>query len=793
MRLIIGVLAAVLLTAIAIAGQPNFLLGQVIYIPPPNSNAPREEFVGPFASWTQLNCAASPTDSTSCWQTAINAISTTHPVLYVPAKTYSINGTLIVDPAHVTGVSPPQFLSIVGADPATTQIVWNGSSGGTMVLVDSVGYSRLFSRITLNGNNLAAIALNQSCSVSAQGDCAFTLAHPGTFDESNEYADTVFENAQYGMQCGTAGHGCADNQMIRAKFLGNSVAGAGLGNFNALVWECFSCTIANNARGLTNDNGAGGWAGGFHAFNSLFQNNTPGGDVIVGNTTAFSMVGNYSAGSNRFIGNTFQTQNVANWLVANNTVASATQSTCIDIGSMGPLTLVNNVLKCGGSTPVVDVLGQGAATDALSVGNTFTVGTVSSTGACGTTVSAATHCHQMGGVGGDTVNAGVSIPATPTMPPPPVNNSRTICDAAAGQAGIAAAMTCAINSGTTKPIVHIPAGSYSISTTLTVPGCPSAGCDMQIIGDGYLTSLNATSANAILQLTGPSSATVSEIAFNGNSNAAQAIVITNADQVGARVYIDGALLPRNTTSLFSDNLNNTLVETHGIYSFNGDSLLGSAFHVVGSGATAAGRTSTWGGTVANDYWSYLVSGDARVTSVSKWTDKGGGTASCGDISLTGNGIFTWGGGVDFINNATGCNSNNIAINNFTGTAGLFSDDLSESDSPGNILVSGTNTNASILTSGVTSNRSPYYSHTGTGETATAFLEPFWYNGAWNSLAESPSSFTCPSATCTLITNATNQLKGMVPTVPTALASGITDVFIHRISVDSATNAVHIQH
>jgi hypothetical protein len=753
-----------------------------------SSTTAEEEFVGPFASWTQLNCPASPTDSTACWQSAINALSTTHPVLYVPAKTYSISGTLAVDPSHISAINPPQYITIVGADPATTQIVWNGTSGGTMIRVDAVGYSRLFSRITLNGNGLAAIAMNQSCSTP---NCNI-----GQFDESNEYADTVLENAQYGMQCGTAGNGCADNQMIRDKFLGNSIDGLLVGNFNALVWECFYCTITNNAHGLTNDPGG---AGGFHVFNSLFQNNSVG-DVGIGNTTTFSFVGNYSSGSAQFLVGGGSNSSVANILMANNTIVDTTQNTAIDVSPVGPLTLVNNLIKNAGGTPVVNVRGN-IASDLLSVGNTFTAGTVSSTGGCGTaiTVSNSGSCHEVN----DQKNTNPTIPPVPTLGfAVPQNQNRTICDTSAQtQAAIQTAMTCAINSVTTKPIVHIPAGTYSISSTLTVPACPNAGCDMQIVGDGYFTQLNAASglgSNPIFTLTGPSKATLNELALNGNNNQANGILITNADQVGARVYIEGMLAPQNTSAIFSDNLNNTLVEAHGIYAFY-RSVIGSSntFRVVGSGSTAAGATRIFGGTNSGSYYVYGISGDAHFTDIASWTDRGGVDNSCAMVNLTGSGTFTMGGGVGFIGNSAGCNGANTIIRNFTGIAGLFSEDLSESDTGsgaccGSIAVSGTGTGGQDLIAGWTSNASTYYSHTATGDTS-AFLDPYYYNGAWNSLAETPSSFTCPGTTCTLITNATAQLEGTAPTLRTALASGVTDVYIHRVYVDSAINAVHVQH
>ena len=120
-----------------------------------------DEFVGPFPSWinvkTQYGAVGDGvTDETAALQAAFNAVgnsNSTASVVYLPAGTYRITGTLTV--------SYKMNISIIGADPATTKIIWGGSGGGTMFKVNGIAYSR-FNRITFDGAATAAIAVDQS-------------------------------------------------------------------------------------------------------------------------------------------------------------------------------------------------------------------------------------------------------------------------------------------------------------------------------------------------------------------------------------------------------------------------------------------------------------------------------------------------------------------------------------------------------------------------------------------------------------------------------------------------------
>jgi hypothetical protein len=118
---------------------------------PQSSNTPSrslagEEFVGPFPSWVNLKTAYHAVgdgraDDSAAFQNALNELGASghSPVLYIPSGHYRITRTL--------ALSYNINLSVVGEDPASTFIVWDGPAGGTMLSVNGIAYSR-FTRLT---------------------------------------------------------------------------------------------------------------------------------------------------------------------------------------------------------------------------------------------------------------------------------------------------------------------------------------------------------------------------------------------------------------------------------------------------------------------------------------------------------------------------------------------------------------------------------------------------------------------------------------------------------------------
>src|SRR6266513_5146070 len=157
------VLGAGLITALlSVSGLADSLFGDVSTTQAASIPAQGDEFVGPFASWVNLKTAYGAkgdgvTDDTEALQNALNDVGTgTHsPVLWIPAGTYKITGTL--------NLIKRIGISVIGEDPATTIIKWGGSNAATnaMLNIDGVAYSR-FNRLTFDGSGSQVIAVNQS-------------------------------------------------------------------------------------------------------------------------------------------------------------------------------------------------------------------------------------------------------------------------------------------------------------------------------------------------------------------------------------------------------------------------------------------------------------------------------------------------------------------------------------------------------------------------------------------------------------------------------------------------------
>jgi len=96
-----------------------------------------DEFVGPFASWVNVKteCGAvadGRADDSAAIQKGldlINPANAKRKVLYFPAGTYRITKTLNVPRTeHAQTIG----MGIIGEDPATTSIIWDGPPEGRM-------------------------------------------------------------------------------------------------------------------------------------------------------------------------------------------------------------------------------------------------------------------------------------------------------------------------------------------------------------------------------------------------------------------------------------------------------------------------------------------------------------------------------------------------------------------------------------------------------------------------------------------------------------------------------------
>lgn len=757
-------------------------------------SSPSEEFVGPFANWVNVTSASGcssigngTTDATTCLQNALNGLGSAAPVVYFPAGTYLISGTLIV-----TG---QQYVSIIGQDPATVSIVWNGLPGGTMLELAGVAYSRV-NRITFNGMNGAGEAVDQSWSGSGN-----------YFDSGNEYADDIFENVGTGLGCGNAGHGCAETTVLRGKFLNNSQNGVETGNGNALdMWVWYSL-FSNDAVAVGNNT-----SGNPHVFESVFENSTTC-DFNTTNTGIETLAFNYSTGSKQFIC-AAGSGNPDVVMAIGNTVVGTTQSKAVNLANLGPLFFAGNIViqKSGNTTaPIVNVTGgNGNSTDVFSYGNYFTTGS----GTCTTSAPAYSqgHCHEINDTitacpGSGAINCSPSPPILPSTPSPFVGSIIEVGPGASTstiQSDINTA--CTANNG---EVVHLQAGSYSISSTLNV-GTTST-CAIKLIGDGGYTTLTwtGTSGGTAIQCGGTSgSGYVCRSIFrdfqcNGSSQAGNCILISNADQAGARVWAEELNLsgsgganssPTGATNLYVNGVNATLVELHDFLSSgvnNSTFTSGSGVSVVAGSSPSGSQVNIFTGTNSGNFLNYALSGNSSLLIEQAWTDAASHNQQL--LTATGPGTFTYANSTGYLV-GTGTA---LGVSAFTGRGALININMMGSATSTTSL-SGSAAGGEVLADGLIGIANPFFSDT----TSPADTSAFW-NGqttlsppsgqATGELSETCVTLSpCPStASNGFLTDTLNQILTTKPTLPTTLGSGITDARLYRVYTGS-TNSYGIQ-
>lgn len=453
--------------------------------PPVPSGPSEEEFVGPFPSWVTAG-----QDLQAAFDQIGNEGSQSS-VVFIPAGTYTITKTLKLN--NKTNIS------IIGADPATTKIVWAGPAGGRMIEINGTSYSR-FNRITWDGKGIATIAINQSWDG--------VIEH---FDTGNEYSDNVFQDVDYGIYGGHSGFGFAETTINRCKFLRNRIAGISCGNFNALDCWVWSSYFEDCGIGITNAFGAGN----FKVYGSVFKGSKVA-DITIHNTSEFAFRDNYSINSKMFLHAAF-TGNPCSTTLQGNVILDPIDDLCIKIENQGPVTFIDNTIRSrpGAVGPVVSNPSWPNSTF-FSLKNTFTV---------------ENPLQVSWSIVDDNPTASLSGLKEPVLPGTPKKTTKTIREVPAGASTFV--IQGLINQG---GIVHFPHGNYSITETLTIP----ANSSVQIVGDGHgdrkpTRLIWAGTTGPLLKVIGPSKAILRDISLRGEHLVTN-ILLTNS--TGGRVYTD---------------------------------------------------------------------------------------------------------------------------------------------------------------------------------------------------------------------------------------------------------------
>lgn len=560
-----------------------------------------EEFVGPFPSWRNIKTAYGAVgDGVADDTAAINAAlldlrlarNNGWSVLYLPAGTYRVTSTLV----NTQRIDHNDYLgfSIIGEDPATTKIVYDGPVGGDLWELD--GWYCKVSRLTLDG----------------AGKAQNLLLRNGGFSTACEVSDIWFKDAEVGLRLGGGQvGGQAEHAVLRCHFT-RLDQGLVTSNFNSMdIWVWWSL-FEDCGKAVFNQ------AGNYHVYNSVFLRSTEQ-DIASNNLMSFSFVGNTSVGSKTFLdwrgGHTWGSPA----LVMGNRIYQPTSGVAMHTGNGGPWVLVDNVVGAAGDNSTQLNL---TARDNLLVGNRLTSTAPVARG--GRTRDVGTTRHDA---------AELSTPSQIFLPPTPPRRSRPIFEVAAGTgddaAAFQAAISAAVASPDPRPVIHLAQGTWRLNRTVTIP----AGRALRIVGDGgaeHGTRLvwggAAGSPGPVLLLRGPSRADLRDffVVGNGYETNVDGLVIEEPDLPGGRIYANQ--LAPNSASI-SDRAQHSLL-VDGVEQADVTILCGQGFSngvngltVYGgpereAGRTAAGQVSLLTGANAQSLNNFLVEkgGRALVTS-----------------------------------------------------------------------------------------------------------------------------------------------------------------------------------
>jgi formylglycine-generating enzyme required for sulfatase activity len=607
-----------------------------------------EEFAGPFASWKNVRTdfgavGDGAADDTAAFQAALDAMRDIETldwcVLYVPAGTYRITSTLRTARAEFWDYLG---LTVIGEDPATTAIVWDGPAGANMLELD-IWYGKV-SRLTLDGRGAANVGIYRW----------------GQFATACEVSDVVFTDMATGLQLGDIGYaGQAEHAVTRCTFRRCSSAGVVTVDFNSLDIWLFWCRFEDCARGAWNV------MGNFHAYGNVFLRSTQA-DIESLNLAPFGFINNTSIGSRVF----FDFRGGHSWgspaLVQGNRVYDTTAS----FPELGPLADVAPSLLTGNGGPwvIVDNLVRSApgyrgpaavlaSADQVLDGNAYTTPGAEHTVAWPPGLRTRGLGHRL------LDRADVPDPVL-ALPPTPPRRPRKVFEVRRGTGDDAAEIQARIDAASrepygSRPVVHVPKGYYAILRTVVVPPLR----DIQIVGDGmsmvgggdavngtYL-SWDAAPGGPLLRLDGPSRAVLRDISVHGRGKGwAGGIVITDCDQPGGRVYADQLHAIYHNTYDFADygvlvdGLEATdvtlLHAAVGGAAKSGVLVKGGAAAAAGGGADAQVALVT--GTAAMPFAQlYDVAGGGRLTVEQMWIESHAhaeqrfGASSRGDLTLAG--------------------------------------------------------------------------------------------------------------------------------------------------------------
>lgn len=593
-----------------------------------------EEFNGPYPGWlnvkTQFGATGNgSTDDTAAIQAAMNQASANMTdgnggrVVYLPAGTYRITSTLMFPGAGGTTLTNAM---LIGDDPATTIVKWDGAVGGRMLWINGP-INCSFGRITWDGNNKAAKCVSHFNTI--------------TYATNNQHFDVVFKNAQYGLNVEGNVIGDAECAVYRCQFINLSIAAVDIKGDNAYDWWVWYSRFVNCGVGMQV------YYGSMNAYNCNFIGSTIA-DMKVGDARYFSARNNFSSGSKRFlsmepIAETDPTKNgkAGVWVLQNNRIVNSTQADTIQHGGGWGLffLLGNEIASAGGTTqgPVVDrIAALGGNHPLYCYNNKFTVAS-----------PVRDLVNDVFYLDNQIVSAGSISTTEPQLPPTPPKVARPIIALSPVQPQFlnqntapatnqmvqdAIAQAAAMPAGS-KPVIYFGASQsfpgfvgnvYKLTTPIIIP----ANLEVTLTGDAGNAILQPYDAfpngRAAIILRGPSKATVRDLQVLVNiPENTKNIVVDNADQTNSRIFMNMVKNQSSQRGIVVNGLANTKVNMHNHW-------MGGANHmtVIGPNSSGNGRTAVFSGAasdVTNGIFHVLNGG--RFLARDFWYETGSGQPS----------------------------------------------------------------------------------------------------------------------------------------------------------------------
>lgn len=458
--------------------------------------------VGPFPSWANLQRdygvkGDGQADDTQAIQHALDDLAEHKQscVLFIPAGIYRLTQPLIT---KRQGHTQYQGVSIIGDDPRTTHLVWDGAAGETMLHWDA-WYSTI-SRLTFEGKKRAGIGVE----------------YGPAFSTYNETSDLYFSDLKVGLQMGEPkSAGQAENEVLRCHFLRCAV-GIETANWNSMdIWAWY-CRFQDCGRAVYNR--MGNW----HVWQSLFLRSSVA-DLSSDNLMVFSVVNNTSVGSKAF----FDFRSGHTWgspvSITGNRVFDCTGDWAIVLANAGPYLIANNTFRLTKTGRAIQMTWG----DQVLVENTYSKPDA---------VAEKGHFRRINEKVVDRAQLKTARPALSESPPRKHTKVYEVATGADADA-IQKAIDRAARSQSKNPVVHLPAGKYLIAKTITLP----AKKHLQLVGDGAgetATRLewHGVGDGPVLKLLGPSKVTLND--FYVNAGTARGMEITNADQKGGQIFAD---------------------------------------------------------------------------------------------------------------------------------------------------------------------------------------------------------------------------------------------------------------